>query len=89
MVAFKEKHGNFLGAGAKISDPPFLHWLTPQEKHLLIIRDFLYEGDWNEVIEDLKARKSGQPGIFRWESPIQKDLQSIQKMREYEQNCRS
>jgi hypothetical protein len=62
----------------------FFQSLTSEEEQLIIIRDFLYDGDWNEVVRDLNARKSGKPFIFKLNSRIEEDLGRIERLRDYE-----
>ena len=62
----------------------FLQTLSAEEEQLIIIRDFLYDGDWQEVIEDLRGRQQGKPYIFKLNSRIEEDLQRIAKLQQYE-----
>jgi len=62
----------------------FFHDLNPMEEQLLILRDFLYEGDWDEMLQDLKDRRSGKPFIFKLNSRIEEDLERIDRLRAYE-----
>jgi hypothetical protein len=62
----------------------FFRSLSPEEEQLLILRDFLYEGDWDEMLQDLNDRQSGKPFIFKLKSRIEEDLQRIERLREYE-----
>ena len=62
----------------------FFHSLTAEEEHLLIIRDFLYNGDWADVIKDLHSRKSGKPFVFKLNTRIDDDLIRIKRLRDYE-----
>ena len=58
--------------------------LTPEEEQLIILRDFLYEGDWGEMLQDLRARQSGKPFIFKLKTRIDEDIQRIDRLRDYE-----
>ena len=58
--------------------------LTPEEEHLIILRDMLYAGDWREVVGDLQARKDGKPFVFKLNTRIEEDLQRIEKLNKYE-----
>ena len=62
----------------------FLRSLTPEDEQLLIIRDILYDGLWNEVIRDLRARQEGKPFVFKLNSRIEEDLQRIDRISDYE-----
>jgi hypothetical protein len=52
---------------------------------LITIRDELYEGSWEELEADLKARLEGRPYIYKLATRIQEDLARIQKLRAYEE----
>ncbi len=62
----------------------FFQSLSPEEEQLLILRDFLYEGDWEEMLQDLRDRQSGKPFIFKLKTRIEEDLQRIERLRKYE-----
>ena len=62
----------------------FFRSLTSEDEQLLIIRDILYDGLWNEVILDLKARQEGKPFVFKLSSRIEEDLGRIDRLSEYE-----
>lgn len=62
----------------------FFQSLSPEEQQLIIMRDFLYEGEWDEIVRDLEARKEGRPFIFKLNTRIEEDLERIRKLREYE-----
>lgn len=38
--------------------------LTAEHRMLLQMRDTLYEGSWEDFVEDLRARASGRPHVF-------------------------
>ncbi len=38
--------------------------LSPDERMLLTLRDELYEGRWDLLVADLKARLDGRPHVF-------------------------
>ena len=68
------------------SDPRrFVAGLDQAEKLLLSIREELYEGSWESMVEDLEARLGGKPYIFKLSQRIESDLAAIGKLREYEQ----
>lgn len=62
----------------------FLQSLTAEEEQLIIIRDFLYDGDWDEVVQDLRSRQQGRPFIFKLNTRIDEDLKRIEKLQSYE-----
>ena len=65
----------------------FVSQMTPEEKTLLIIRDALYDGRWEEMQTDLEQRLQGRPYVFKLASRIEDDLARIRRMREVEERC--
>ena len=59
--------------------------LAPEEKVLVIIRDELYDGNWDEMLEDLKARLAGRPYVIKLASRIEDDIARITRLRAIEQ----
>lgn len=59
--------------------------LSREEVHLVALKEFLYEGSWEEILEDLVARKEGKPHVYKLESRIDEDLDRIEKLLAYEQ----
>ncbi len=62
----------------------FFRSLTSEEEHLIAIRDFLYDGDWSDLVRDLRARKEGKPFVLKLNSRIDEDLRRIDKLSQYE-----
>ena len=62
----------------------YVRSLHPEEEQLLVLRDFLYEGDWEDMLLDLRGRQSGKPFIFKLKTRIDEDIQRIERLREYE-----
>ena len=62
----------------------FVDSLTPEEVQLLVIRDELYDGSWNEMRRDLEDRRDGKPYIFKLVNKIEEDLSRIESLSEYE-----
>ncbi len=58
--------------------------LPQEERQLLILREILYQGSWEEMERDLVARQQGKPFIFKLNSRIDEDLKRIEKLRSYE-----
>ncbi len=58
--------------------------LTADEKDLVILRDELYGGSWDDMLTDLKNRVSGKPYIYKLVNRIQKDVESIERLRAIE-----
>ena len=58
--------------------------LPREEMQLIVLQLVLYDGLWDEMIEDLVARRDGKPFVFKLKSRINEDLQRIEKLRDYE-----
>jgi hypothetical protein len=71
-------------------DPHEAHFraLAPEESNLLVLREILYEGSWDEMVADLEARRQGKPFVFKLQSRIEEDLERIKKLRAYEEASR-
>ena len=63
----------------------FVESLTPEERTLLLIRDELYGGLWEEMERDLEARLQAKPYVFKLATRIEDDVVRIRKMREFEE----
>ena len=59
--------------------------LTPEDKILVIIRDELYDGKWNAMLEDLEARLAGRPYVIKLASRIEDDIARITRLKELEE----
>ncbi len=66
------------------SPADFVASLTDAERLLLAIREELYDGSWELMIEDLEARQGGKPFIFQLSQRIEKDIEGIGKLSDYE-----
>jgi hypothetical protein len=49
-----------------------------------VIRDELYAGSWDEMLQDLEARLQAKPYVFKLATRIEDDLGRIRKMRDFE-----
>ena len=79
------------GPGASGSDPyldvppeEFIGRLEPYERVLVDLKDQLYEGSWERILEDLRARLDGHPYIYKLSQTITRDLAAIERMKAYE-----
>lgn len=63
----------------------FAHALTREERLLIEIRDAIYEGSWEALRADLDARQQRQPFIIKLSTRIERDLERIDKLENYEQ----
>jgi len=59
--------------------------LSPEEKILVIIRDELYDGSWNEMLGDLKARLESRPYVLKLSGRIESDIERITRLRSIEE----
>ena len=63
----------------------FAESLSKAERVLIIVRDELYGGSWDELQRDLRARQDRKPFIFKLNTRIDEDLSRIEKLRSFEQ----
>lgn len=63
----------------------FFEGLATEEKMLLTLRDELYGGVWDRMLEDLRDRLSGKPYIFKLVNKIEEDIARIEKLKRYEE----
>jgi len=79
--------GESSGAGDPNLDVPvqeFVARLEPYERVLIDLKDHLYEGSWERILEDLRARLEGKPYIFKLSQTIARDIAAIERMKAYE-----
>ena len=62
----------------------FIRELTGEERTLLVVRDELYSGSWDEMLKDLAARLQAKPYVFKLATRIEDDIVRIQRMRDFE-----
>ena len=62
----------------------FVEAMTNEERMLVVLKAELYEGSWDEMIADLKARLEGRPYIFKLAHRIADDLERIGRLRQFE-----
>lgn len=62
----------------------FVRSLLPEETQLIIIRDELYDGSWDEMRRDLEDRRDGKPFIYKLINRIEEDLRRIERLSTYE-----
>jgi len=63
----------------------FVEGMTTEQRMLVVLKRELYEGHWDEMVADLKARLEGRPYIFKLAHRIADDLERIAQLREFEQ----
>lgn len=64
----------------------FLRNLTQQERTLLVLREELYEGSWEEMKVDLESRLEKGPHVFELAEIIETDIERIDRLVAYEQS---
>ncbi len=62
----------------------FVRQMSREERMLVVLKRNLYEGAWDDMVADLKARLEGRPYIFRLANRIADDLERIEHLRAYE-----
>ena len=58
--------------------------LTHEERMLVVLRDELYSGSWERMLQDLRERRRGRPYLFRLVNRIQTDINRIERLQERE-----
>jgi len=51
---------------------------------LIVLKRELYDGSWDDMTEDLRARLEGRPYIFKLVNRISDDLGRIERLRAFE-----
>ena len=76
-----------MGSGPVKADEvrQFVANLTREQRMLVVLKRELYEGSWEEMEADLRARLEGRPYIFKLAHRIAEDLERIQTLRQFEQ----
>lgn len=62
----------------------FVDGMTREERILVVLKRELYEGSWQEMAADLRARRDGGPFIFKLVHRIEDDLARIDRLRAFE-----
>lgn len=63
--------------------------LSREETQLLLLRNELYGGSWDEMERDLRRRRERKPYVFRLMHRIEEDLARIARVRAYEETHRT
>ena len=66
----------------------FVDSMPSEERMLVLLKRELYEGSWDEMVADLKARLDNRPYIFKLAHRITDDLERIDRLREFERRNR-
>ena len=64
----------------------FIDTATREERMLVVLKRELYDGSWDEMETDLRARLEGRPYVFKLANRISDDLKRIVRLRQFE--CR-
>jgi hypothetical protein len=66
----------------------FVASMPNEERMLVVLKRELYEGSWDEMTADLKARLENRPYIFKLANRIADDLERIDRLLEFERRNR-
>ena len=66
----------------------FVDSMPSEERMLVLLKRELYEGSWDEMVADLKARLENRPYIFKLAHRITDDLERIERLRDFEKQNR-
>jgi hypothetical protein len=62
----------------------YVHGLREEHRMLVALKNHLYEGSWEPMLDDLRNRLAGKPYIFKLVNRIQDDIERIEEMRRFE-----
>jgi hypothetical protein len=62
----------------------FVKGMTGEQRMLVVLKRELYDGSWDEMVADLRARLEGRPYIFKLAHRIADDLDRIEVLRRFE-----
>ena len=65
----------------------FVEGMTGEERMLVVLNRELYEGRWDDMVTDLRARLEGRPYIFKLAHRIVDDLDRIERLRQFEERA--
>ena len=58
--------------------------LSDEHRMLVVLKNQLYAGSWEPMIDDLQNRLAGKPYIFKLVNRIRDDIDRIEEMRQFE-----
>jgi hypothetical protein len=67
-----------------VSPEVFIARLETYERVLIDLKDQLYEGSWDRILGDLRARMDNRPYLYKLGQTITRDIAAIERMRAYE-----
>jgi hypothetical protein len=62
----------------------FVDAMEAEDRTLLVLRDQLYEGDWQDMRQDLLDRREGKPYILKLAQRISLDVERIDRLWAFE-----
>jgi len=62
----------------------FVESLSREERMLVVLKRELYDGSWQDMVSDLRARLEGRPYIFKLAHRIVDDLSRIDRLQDFE-----
>ncbi len=62
----------------------YVDGLSNEHRMLVVLKNQLYDGSWEPMLDDLKNRLVGKPYIFKLVNRIQDDIERIQEMQKFE-----
>jgi hypothetical protein len=62
----------------------FVRNLSAEARMLIALRDELYVGSWERMLQDLRDRLQGRPYIFKLVNRIEEDLTRIERLQSFE-----
>lgn len=65
----------------------FIDRLTNKERMLVVLKHELYQGSWQAMADDLQARLTGGPYVFKLANRIEDDLARIDYLRAFERRA--
>ncbi len=66
----------------------FVEHLSREERLLVVLKRELYDGRWDDMEADLRARLEGEPYIFKLVNRINEDLGRVGRLRAFESDHR-
>lgn len=68
----------------ELTPEELLQGLEQHERVLLEVKIKLYEGSWEQMLIDLRARLDGKPYIYKLSKTITRDISAIERLMAYE-----
>jgi hypothetical protein len=62
----------------------YVSGLSQEHRMLVALKAQLYDGSWEQMLDDLRNRLVGKPYIFKLVHRIQDDIERIEQMRRFE-----